>query len=117
MERFAAQLGLDQLPPPPAFNPGPTDGEGLRWVEAGDTIAVRGSAGYGAFLVHVLNVAPCSNCGMWIVWARTQAGRKIPLNPWAFGSSVTKGHFKICRRRHRPRASPRIDPLPKSQTR
>lgn len=106
MERFAAQHGLDQLPLPPAFNPGPKDGEALRWVEAGDTIAVRGSNGYGAFLVRVLKVARCNNCGAWIVWARTAAGKKIPLNPWPLDSSVTKSHFKIWRRRHRPWSQP-----------
>ena len=61
---------------------------------------------FASRLVRVLKVARCSNCGGWIVWARTAAGKKIPLNPWAFGSSVTKSHFKICRRRHRPWGQP-----------
>jgi hypothetical protein len=56
---------------------GSEKGKVARAVAVGDTVAVRGSGRGGAFMVSVLAVARCANCGAWIVWARTAAGAAL----------------------------------------
>ena len=60
---------------------------------SGDRIAVRSSSGKGCFLVRVINVARCAKCDVIIVWARTDSGKRIPLDPWPPGFTVTRSHF------------------------
>ena len=62
-------------------------------VKKGDRIAVRGSSGTGCFLVRVINVARCAKCHAIILWARTDSGKRIPLDPWPPGFTVTRSHF------------------------
>jgi hypothetical protein len=98
MEQFVAEHGIEVPPDLSPLLTRPSDdeeeeGEGSHWVEKGDQVAVRGSSGKGYFLVRIINVARCAKCGAIILWARTNSGKRIPLDPWAPGFTFTRVHF------------------------
>jgi hypothetical protein len=78
-----------------------SDDPAAQWTEKGDRIAVKNSNGREWFPV-VTGIDRCRHCGAIIVWARTEKGKKIPLNPWPLGADVTNAHFKVCFRRRKP---------------
>jgi hypothetical protein len=113
MEQFLAEHGIE-VPPDlsPLLTRPPDDekeeeGQGSHRVEKGDTIAVRSSSGTGYFLVRV--IARCAKCHAIILWARTNSGKRIPLDPWPREFTVTRSHFPgRCPRRRQ--AGPRVEP-------
>jgi hypothetical protein len=113
MEQFLGEHGIEGPPDlSPLLTRPPDDeeeeGQESHWVEKGDTIAVRGSSGRGYFLVRVINVARCAKCNAIILWARTNSGKRIPLDPWPRGFTVTRSHFPgRCPRRQ---AGLRVEP-------
>ena len=99
MEQFLAEHGIE-VPPDlsPLLTRPPDDekeeeGQESHRVEKGDSITVRSSNGKGCFLVRVINVARCAKCHAIILWARTDSGKRIPLDPWPPGFTVTRSHF------------------------
>jgi hypothetical protein len=72
-----------------------------QWTEKGDTVSVKSSSGRGWLRVAVTGIDRCRRCGAIIVWARTENGKKIPLNPWPLGADETRSHFKACFRRRK----------------
>jgi hypothetical protein len=109
MEQFIAEYRIEVPPDLSAlFTRPPNDeeeeeGQGSPRVEKGDTIAVRSSGSKGYFQVQVINIARCAKCGATILWARTKSGKRIPLDPWARGSTFTRVHFPgRCPRRPQP---------------
>jgi hypothetical protein len=51
------------------------------------------------FCCEVTGFGECRFCGTPVVWAETQKGRAIPLEPFSESARYTESHFAHCRYR------------------